>query len=439
MAAALAAALLGCLGLLEALVLPGAAPAAAAPILRSGSQPTVPPNVPSPVPSPTLLTGNIDVVQLSSLIDPIQVNFLRHAVAGADQAGSLALVVQLDSGGGVVSPSVLTALTGAIAASAVPVAVWVGPNGSRALGQAAAIFQAAALRGMAPGTRAGDAPISGPLRARVVNEAQAAGEGITTAHLNQATFGDFVVNLDGVQVHGHTLHTAKVVTLNGQLRRQPTVSVRFEKLSLIEQLLHTAASPSVAYLALLIGMLLIAMDFFTGGIGIGAACGTGSLILASYGLGTLPIRVWALVLLAVAMFGLCVDVQAGVPRVWTAIGAACLVAGSFGLYRQVHSSWLALVVGILGTPLFMVGGLPALIRTRFSTPTIGRQSLVGEMGVALSAVQPEGTVEVRGAPWRARTNRATPIAGGEAIRVVSIDGLLLEVEPETGGARNAHH
>jgi membrane-bound serine protease (ClpP class) len=65
--------------------------------------------------------------------------------------------------------------------------------------------------------------------------------------------------------------------------------------------------------------------------------------------------------------------------------------------------------------------------------------MIGEMGVALAAIEPEGTVEVRGAPWRARTNRATPISVGDPVRVVAIDGLLLEVEPETGGAREAHH
>jgi membrane-bound serine protease (ClpP class) len=80
--------------------------------------------------------------------------------------------------------------------------------------------------------------------------------------------------------------------------------------------------------------------------------------------------------------------------------------------------------------------MPAMVRARFSTPTIGRESMVGELGQALAPVAPEGTVEVRGAPWRARTNRATPIAAGDAVRVVAIDGLLLEVEPEAGGARD---
>jgi membrane-bound serine protease (ClpP class) len=62
--------------------------------------------------------------------------------------------------------------------------------------------------------------------------------------------------------------------------------------------------------------------------------------------------------------------------------------------------------------------------------------MVGEQGAALADIAPEGTVQVRGAPWRARTNRATPIMAGASVRVVAIDGLLLEVEPEDGGARD---
>jgi membrane-bound serine protease (ClpP class) len=79
------------------------------------------------------------------------------------------------------------------------------------------------------------------------------------------------------------------------------------------------------------------------------------------------------------------------------------------------------------------------MRARFSTPTIGRESMLGEMGVARSPIDPDGTVEVRGAPWRARTNRATPLAAGDRLRVVGIDGLVLEVEPESGGAKDYRH
>ena len=58
------------------------------------------------------------------------------------------------------------------------------------------------------------------------------------------------------------------------------------------------------------------------------------------------------------------------------------------------------------------------------------------MGTAEVGVDPDGVVRVRDALWRARTNRATPIAAGDTVRVVAVEGLVLEVEPETGGARD---
>jgi membrane-bound serine protease (ClpP class) len=77
-----------------------------------------------------------------------------------------------------------------------------------------------------------------------------------------------------------------------------------------------------------------------------------------------------------------------------------------------------------------------MVRTRFSTPTIGRRWMIGEMGEAITDVSPEGTVRIRDVAWRAVTNRATPVKAGETVRVVGLDRLLLEIEPETGGAKD---
>jgi membrane-bound serine protease (ClpP class) len=199
------------------------------------------------------------------------------------------------------------------------------------------------------------------------------------------------------------------------------------------------ASRSVTYLLLVIGLLLVILEFFTAGIGVGAAVGAGCIMLAGYGIGVLPVRPLGVGLLLVGIFGYAIDLQAGTPRTWTVVGTVGVVAGSLLFYQGARLSWLALVVGIVGTPLFMIAGMPAMLRARFSTPTIGRESMIGEFGTALADVSPEGTVEVRGAPWRARTNRATPISSGGRVRVIGIDGLLLEVEPEVGGAKEAHH
>jgi membrane-bound serine protease (ClpP class) len=249
------------------------------------------------------------------------------------------------------------------------------------------------------------------------------------ADLISPTIGDFIVDLDGRMVNGQALQTARVVQRSGQPRREPSVDVRFAKLALIPRLLHTVASPSVAYLLLLAGMLLIVFEFFT--VGIGLAGGAGALfgVLAAYGLAVLPTQPLGLGLLVVGVIGLGIDVQTGAPRVWTAIGAAALLAGTWLLYDGVALPLVTAVLTLLGAFLFMLAAMPSVVRARFSTPTIGRESIVDEVGEATESLGPEGTVRVREALWRARTNRATPIASGQKVRVVGVEGLVLQVEP----------
>jgi membrane-bound serine protease (ClpP class) len=132
-------------------------------------------------------------------------------------------------------------------------------------------------------------------------------------------------------------------------------------------------------------------------------------------------------------------VQAGGLGVWTFIGGGALVAGSLTLYggdARLNPPWWVLAIVVVGAALFMLGGMTAVIRSRFSTPTIGREGIVGEEGRAEVDVAPDGVVVIQGARWRARTNRATPIDAGDPVRVVAVEGLVLEVEPPEGGARD---
>ena len=86
--------------------------------------------------------------------------------------------------------------------------------------------------------------------------------------------------------------------------------------------------------------------------------------------------------------------------------------------------------------MIQVGGKPRLLLQIFATPTIGRERLIGEMGRAVTDIAPDGALQIGGARWKARTNRATPVKAGEKARVIAIDGVTLEVEPESGGARD---
>ena len=186
---------------------------------------------------------------------------------------------------------------------------------------------------------------------------------------------------------------------------------------------HTVASPPVAYLLFVIGLVLLLFEFFTAGVGVAGLVGAVFLVLGGYGLAVLPTSPWPSACSSPAIARLRrrrADRRApGLDRHRHVLLRRRVAVR---LYDDgVSLSWITLLVAIVGMVLAMLGGMPAMVRSRFSTPTIGREWMVGEEGTPAAPVAPEGVV-VRGAPWRARTNRATPIAEGDAVRVSAIDG-----------------
>ena len=386
----------------------------------------------------------VNVVQVSGYLDPVLADFLGDAVTESEQGGAEALVIQLDSPGSVLVPSELDALVFRVSHARVPVAVWVGESGAQALGGAARVVLAAPLAGMAPRSRLGLVadPLLGevpaPLRQGVVGPEAAAELGVVDLNQEEsAVLGSFIAALDGREVAGQALETATFEPAEGgPPRAELTVDARLAKLDLLPRSLHAVASPPVAYLLLSAALVLLVFELFTAGVGVAGLVGAGCGVLAAYGLAVLPTSPVGLALLGLAMFGFAVDVQTGVPRFWTGVGVVAYAVGSLVLFDGVGIGWLPLVCGLAGVVLMMVAGLPATVRSRFSTPTVGRESMIGEMGEAVAEASPEGVVRVRDALWPARTNRATPIGTGERVRVVGIDGPLLEVEPEEGGAKD---
>ena len=355
---------------------------------------------------------------------------------------SQALIIQLNSPGSLLSESELLALEQTIRDEhRIPVAVWVGGFKARAKGGAARIVAAADIVGVAGLTKIGNAPSRGdaqdPFVGRLYSDRDALNAKI--ALIDAQVLVQFVGELDGRTVDGKVLETAFSEKVKNGKGEEVTVNrpygVRFAKIGLLQRLLHMATNPSIAYLFVLIGVSLFVFEFFTGGIGIAAIVGLMTFVLGVSGLGNLPTRPLGVVLLLVAMLGFSIDIQAGTPRFWTGVGSISLVLGSLLLFDgpKVPIYWIAIMTVLI--VLFMVNGMPTMVRTRFATPTIGREAMIGELGVASDAVSPDGVVTINGAPWRARTNRATPIAAGEPVRVVAIDGLLLEVEPLEGAAK----
>jgi membrane-bound serine protease (ClpP class) len=385
-------------------------------------------------PTPDRDPGYVSVIEVSGLLDRVLVDFVETQIAKAERQDALALVLQLNSTGAVVADERLEALVERIEGSSVPVDVWVGPSGSQATGDATQVLAAARTVGVAPKstveitrTLLGDGTLGGNA---AVGDNVGADTAVELGLVDNAapTIGEFLLGLDGVE--------SKIVGQGDERHREPVSQARFAQLPLTGQLMHTVSSPPVAYLLFVIGLALILFELFTAGVGVAGVVGAGALVLGSYGLAALPTNPVGVGLLMLAVFGYGIDVQTGVPRAWSAIATGAFILGSLVLFDGLSLSWITLLVAIVGMALAMVAGMPAMVRTRFSTPTIGREWMIGEVGTAVGEVSPDGIVTVRDAPWRARTNRATPIAAGQAVRVTSIDGLLLEVEPTDGGAKD---
>jgi membrane-bound serine protease (ClpP class) len=415
-------------------------------------------------PAPPRYTG-IDVVQVTGFIDPPNASLIRDSIHSAEKRHSAALIFQMDSSG--VTDTDPVALARAVKAARIPVVIWVGPAGSSIRGGAALIAESASWLSLASNAHIG--PIR-PLRVDEVNRppysdtylrsltrrTPAQFDAVLHDRLPAATakhvgaidavdpvIGDLVVSLDGkvlpTAAGPQRLSTAEVTTIAGRPRERPNQEVRFAKLSLAGQFQHTLITPWVAYFLLAVGGSLIVFEFFTISIAIAGVIGAASLVFAFYGYSHLPMHWWAVGLLLFCFFAFAIDVQAGGLGPWTIIGVASLIVGSMFLYggtAQVQPVWWVQLIVCIGVIAFMVGGMTAMLRSRWGTPTVGREGMIGELGQAEVDIAPDGVARVREALWRARTNRATPIKHGEIVRVVAVEGLVLEVEPETGGARD---
>lgn len=387
-----------------------------------------------------------DIVQVSGFIDEIVADFIEQSISRAEEENSGGVILQVNSSATVVDDARLIELARRIHEASVPVYGWVGPSGASAEGGIAQLMAVTDEMGIASFATFGN---TGQL---VVAEFLDPEVADLLSGLENTTINDLdAIELGLIEHESPTLalfalgpqpgdelpgFDSVVDTSSGESVREIASPVRLRKLSLFKGWMHSVASPAMAYLLFLIGVSLLIFEFYTAGVGIAGVVGAVCFVLGCYGLEVLPTRTWALALLVIAMLGYAVDVQTGVPRAWSVIATVCLVIGSLFLYDGFSISWITLLVGIIGVALSMMNGMPSMIRTRFGTPTIGREWMIGMMGEAATEVKKDGIVMIDGAPWRAMVNRTTPILAGDPVRVVAIEGLWLEIEPEEGGARD---
>ncbi len=394
--------------------------------------------------------GQVTVVEMSGLLDDIVADFVSDAIDAAPTNGDLALVLRVNSPGAVISDADLTALADQIATSPVPVVVWVGPSGARATGEVAQLVSVAAKVNVAPGSRLGDTgerfieptvwsiENADRMLDSTLNWEQVIEVGVVPCDAVEVdelgrtltpeqqqlrcatpTLGDFVVDLD--EFGFQTREVAEADTI----RLEPLTQVRFQGLDLLSKLMHTVASPPVAYLLLIIGLALFVFEHFSIGVGIAGAIGAVFIVLAGYGFAVLPFRWWALALILVAFAIWLIDGQSGVPGPLTLLATAVFAVGTLWLWNSVSMSWVPMTAGIVGLFVVMWLGMPLTIRGRFGTPRIDREGFVGEQ----ARVVADGRIELRGAEWLASDTQEAGLRIGDSVTVTGVDEMVFAIEP----------
>ena len=345
--------------------------------------------------------GYVEVFEVSGLLDDVLADALENAIHDAQRNGANGLILQVNSKQAVIPNARLIEIANQIQSANIPVDVWVGPSGSTAQGKVAQLVLIADSLGVSIGSSVGktgqqiftseqfgfdweqknnlltntilewDQAIESNLvecdRVLIDELGKSLTEKEQLARCANPTLGDFLVNRESF--------ISEVIETDGGPRLSPLTKTKINRLNLIDQLMHTVASPPVAYLLLISGLALILFEFFSIGIGIAGVIGAISFSLSTYGLAILPFRTWALVLIIFSMFAYAIDIQTVVPRVWTLIGQISFTLGTIFLYpaANVQMSWIPMSVGIIGMLVLMARGMPIMIRGRFATTEIERK------------------------------------------------------------------
>lgn len=402
-------------------------------------------------------------VEVVDIIHSVSAGRVVETIERAAEAEAGLVLLRLDTPGGL--DTAMREIIEAILNSEVPVAVFVGPSGSRAASAGYLITLSADISGMAPGTNMGAAtPVAGTggempetLSRKVESDAAAylrsiaerrgrdielAEQGVTEARswtasealegglidLVAASEAEFLEALDGRTVARADGGEAALRTAGA-----PVVST---ELTLRDRVLSVIANPNLAVLLGMIGLLGLYLEFSNPGLLFPGILGGIALLLAGFGLNLLPVSALGVLLLLAGLGLLTAEALTPSFGIMGASGAAALVVGLFFFFEEQSLPTPALEVtyGFVVPSVLLFAVVVVLlgrmvVRAQRAPTVTGREGMIGQTATARTGISPggEGTVFLRGEYWDATA--AEPVSEGERVRVLEVDGLILRVAP----------
>jgi membrane-bound serine protease (ClpP class) len=403
----------------------------------------------------------IFLLQLNGPLTGAMADYLDRGLAQAEREDPVAVILQLDTPGGLVD--LMTRMVQAIRASTVPVVVYVAPRGAMAASAGTVITLAGHAAGMAPETAIGAAsPVGGQgedlgetiaakereiMRATVrslasrrppeaialaeatIEEARAASAeeavAIGLVDFLASDLDDLLAHLDGFTVEMPSgpvvLHTAGATVVE--------IPQTF-----IEQFLQALTNPNIVFLLLTVGVQAILIELGSPGGWVAGFIGVVCLALGTYGLGILPVNWFGVLFIIIAFVLFAFDIKAPTHGALTVAGLASFIVGALVLFNspgtpefQRVSVPLVVGMGAFTAVLFFIV-VTFAIRAQRRRVATGVESLPGRLGEARSELNPAGMVQVAGELWSAEVEAGSgPIPAGTRVEVTGVDGLRLVV------------
>jgi membrane-bound serine protease (ClpP class) len=405
--------------------------------------------------TPSWAARPVSVIDIDGAITPITVRLLAAAIERAQAEGSQALVVQLNTPGGLERS--MRSMVQSILNSEIPIIVYVAPTGARAASAGVFLTMAAHVAAMAPATNMGAAhPVAvggqmdKDMLKKVENDAAAFARTLATERGRNAEWMEKAVRssvsvterealklkvIDLIadslpdlleKIDGRVVKTKRgAVTLETKGAPVKVIDIRFR-----DRFLALITDPNIAYILMMVGMLGIFFELSNPGVVLPGVIGGISLILAFFAFQSLPIN-WAgllLILFGVAL--LIAEIKIASHGVLTIGGVVSMVLGSFMLYEAPEAgfrvSWTVILPTVGASAGLVVWAVSAGLRAMMRPPTTGAAGMIGQHAVVRAALDPEGQVQLGGELWRAVAEDA-PVPAGETVRVTGVDGLTLRV------------
>jgi membrane-bound serine protease (ClpP class) len=399
-------------------------------------------------------------IVLDDTINPITEEFIDRALAQAKTENDQALLIELNTPGGLAEST--REIIEKILASPVPVIIYITPSGSRAASAGFFILEAADVAAMAPGTNTGAAhpvmlgggKMDDVMKEKVENDSAALMRSVVAKRSRNIEVAESAVRQSKSFTEQEALsqHLIDYVAPNEQdLFRQISAKpikrfdgsalsldlakapVRDYNMTLKQRILDFLMDPNIAFILLAVGALALYAEFNHPGAVIPGTVGVVFILLAAFALNLLPTRFAGLGLIVGAFVLFALDAKFATHGVLTIGGIVLLTLGGLLLVdapipeMRVHL-FTALAVSI---PLGIITAflMSIALRARRNKVVTGVQGLIGEIGVAQTALTPQGKVFVHGELWNAVAS--APISIGSKVVVREVNGLQLTVGPAT--------